>query len=508
MKLILAMAGLLLALWLVPARPVAAATPVSAADIAYTVAQMSLDEQLGQLFISRTPATPAAVEAAVRQYHVGGLILFAPDLSGETAAQTAAKVAGWQAQAKVPLLIATDQEGGTVSRLNSSLTYANQNYPEPAQAGGLTAAIATAQAQAQALRTLGVNWNFAPVADVTTDPTSFIAARGYSASYATTAEYIRQVVPAIQATGVAATLKHFPGYGAAGDTHTGFATLQKPLAALEAEDLVPFKAGIAAGVDAVMVTHIVMAALDADHPASFSHAVVTTLLRDQLGYSGVIVTDGLDMGAITQYAQAHGQATPDLTALLAGNDAIMADDYAVALPLLKQAVADGTLPRQTVTTAVNRVLTLKQQLGLLTPAVVPPVALTVSVTPLGEQRVTLAGHVSGGGQAGQPVTVQRGAQTLATGALDATGAFKLVVSRATQAQDATVTVASPLAAVPAGALTDTVTLPAKAVGHRSTPTQSRSVSVRRAGVRRYWWAGLGALTVTILGGVWWLHRKM
>nr|WP_175265030.1 glycoside hydrolase family 3 N-terminal domain-containing protein [Lacticaseibacillus nasuensis] len=202
-------------------KPVAAAT-ITDAQLTDYINRMSLEEQIGQLFVAPTPASPTDAQTAVAKYHLGGLILFGRDLTGKTAAQVATVVRADQAKAKVPLLIATDQEGGSVSRLSSSLTYANTPFPSPQAAnrvGGMAKVLAAATTAQKDLAALGVNWNFAPVADVSTNPASFIYARTFGQNYQATADYIKQVVPVMQSTGVGATLKHFPGYGDQGDTH-------------------------------------------------------------------------------------------------------------------------------------------------------------------------------------------------------------------------------------------------------------------------------------------------
>ncbi|WP_343036850.1 glycoside hydrolase family 3 N-terminal domain-containing protein [Lacticaseibacillus absianus] len=440
MKKIWAFLLILAAVWLAPGRAVQGATDqsISDVDLRMMIGSWSLDEQIGQLFISRTPADPATARQAVAQYHLGGLILFGSDLTGQTAAQTRAKVAGFQAAATVPLLIATDQEGGTVSRLSSSLTFAKQRFLSPQAAfatGGMAAVLAAAKTQATALKQLGVNWNFAPIADVTSDRNSFIYSRTLGQSYQATAAYIKQVVPAIQGTGVAATLKHFPGYGSAADTHTQFATVTKPLATLKTTDLLPFAAGVAAKVDAIMVTHIVMQALDAKHPASLSHAVITDLLRHQLGYDGVIITDDLAMGAITTYQQAQGLASPDLLAVQAGNDAIMADDYAVGIPQIKHAVESGQLSRAAITDADLRLMKLKRQLNLLDPAKVKRERLTVRVANQTATTLTVTGHVPQHiAKPGLPVTISVAGRALPAVKTHAQGEFTVTLKRTTAPQ--------------------------------------------------------------------------
>lgn len=155
---------------------------------------------------------------------------------------------------------------------------------------------------AKTLRNLGINWNFAPVADVSGDPNSFIYDRTLGQNYQLTAQYVSKVVPAIQKQQVAATLKHFPGYGSSGDTHTGFASDERSAAEVKKNDFLPFKSGIKAKADSVLVGHVVVNNFDASKPASVSKPV-HEILRKELKFKGVIITDDMGMGALTNFAQ-------------------------------------------------------------------------------------------------------------------------------------------------------------------------------------------------------------
>lgn len=247
-----------------------------------------------------------------------------------------------------------------------------------------------AKLTAQTLKYVGVNWNFAPIADVAKDSSNYIYDRTFGKSYQETADYIKQVVPVMQKQGVGATLKHFPGYGAAGDTHTGFATTSTPYAELEQKDLLPFKAGIAAGVDGIMVTHIVMKAIDDTYPASLSHKVITGVLRKKLGYRGVIITDGLGMGAIGVFKRAHHIASIDVLALQAGDDAVLADDYATAIPAIKAALKNKQLTTKQIQQADLHLLQLKNKLGLLKASDFIPSRLKISQYHLQKKSATAA----------------------------------------------------------------------------------------------------------------------
>jgi len=331
---------------------------------------MSAEEKVGQLFFVRCPA--AGAEEDIRTYHLGGVLLFGRDYQDGSGAwlgaeEFAAKLARYQAAAAdtgVPLFIGSDEEGGTVTRASRNPNLFAARFPSPQQlfrSGGLDGLADATAAYCAALRTLGVNVNFAPVCDVSTDTDDFIFARSFGQDAAATAEYAARAVGAMRAAGMAATLKHFPGYGNNVDTHTGVAFDARPYAQFETEDFLPFAAGVAAGAEFVLVSHNVVACMDDALPASLSPAV-HAVLRSALGFDGVILTDDLAMGAVAAYAK-DGSAA--VLAVLAGNDMLVTTDYKTQIPQVLAAVADGTVPPDTLDAAVLRVLRTKLALGLL-----------------------------------------------------------------------------------------------------------------------------------------------
>lgn len=334
-------------------------------EIQNLISKMPLEEKIGQLFISRTPNNPEQARFDAQKYHLGGYIIYGSDLQNQTASSFKTKIDSFQNSSNLPLLIAVDQEGGKVSRL--STLWPDQAFPSPQdiyQKRGIDGTLEEAKRVGQLLKSLGINWNYAPVADSTSDQNSFIYSRTLGANYETTSDYIRRVIPAWQSTGVAATLKHFPGYGAAKDTHTAFATVQKSKSDLLSQDLLPFESGLQAGVDSVMITHVIYENLDPLYPSSLSKIIITDLLRNQLKFSGVIVTDALEMGAISDFVKDHAGVSADLMALTAGNDMIMNNDYATAIPLIKQQVQMGKISEKEINDHVYRILKLKAKLNL------------------------------------------------------------------------------------------------------------------------------------------------
>ena len=211
------------------------------------------------------------------------------------------------------------------------------------------------------LHTYGVNVNFAPVADVSTDPNNFMYDRTFGQDADATAEYVRTVVEAMEAKGVGSVLKHFPGYGNNADTHTGIAVDERPYETFLTSDFLPFEAGIAAGADSVLVSHNIVTAMDAELPASLSPEV-HRVLREELGFAGVVLTDDLAMDAVAAYA-ADGSVA--VMAVEAGNDMIVTTDYRTQIPLVIEAVENGRIDEAVIDAAVTRVLSWKYDLGLI-----------------------------------------------------------------------------------------------------------------------------------------------
>ncbi|RVU70467.1 MULTISPECIES: glycoside hydrolase family 3 N-terminal domain-containing protein [Lactobacillus] len=357
---------------------------VSNSQINQYLKHASLNDKIGQMFIARTPQNLGQAEKDAVKYNLGGYIVYDADLADLTQKQFAHKIANYQTDSKIPLLIGIDQEGGQVSRLtHSGLVKQNgdqfkfpreqyQNAEDSSTGSGMKAAVNYAKKNATLLHQLGINWNFAPDADYSDDPESFIYQRGFGGvkgkkSYKAVADYIKQVVPAWQHDHyVAATLKHFPGYGDAADTHTGFAHVTKSKAAILKQDALPFKVGINKGADAVMVTHVIYDKIDPKYPASLSKKM-NTLLRKNCHFNGVVVTDAMEMGAIQNFAKKH-HVNADVLAVKAGNDMIMSANYRSGIAAIAKAVKKKQISESQINASVKRILTMKNKLHLLSAA--------------------------------------------------------------------------------------------------------------------------------------------
>jgi beta-N-acetylhexosaminidase len=298
----------------------------------------------------------------------GGLLLLGANVNGAgqlrsltAALQTAAAATG----SPVGLLIAVDQEGGTVARIEegvpdvpSARTLGTESTP--AEAARLAADTAVA------LLNMGVNMNLAPVADVVSDSDSFLFKRTYGSDPALVSSFVTAVTEGYEDYGLVSVVKHFPGHGSAtGNTHSGAVLSDADKAAFESVHLPPFQAAIAAGAEGVMVSHIVAKAYDAENPASSSASVVGGLLRETLAYDGLVVTDDLRMDAASGSAssQSAGEAHAAVAALNAGCDLLILTETAAnetaVLDAIVQAVEAGTLSQERLDEAVLKVLELK-----------------------------------------------------------------------------------------------------------------------------------------------------
>ena len=328
------------------------------------ISSMTLEEKVGQLFFVRCPADSAVED--VSAYHLGGYLLFGRDTKDRTANELIQTIQRYQDAAAIPLLMGVDEEGGTVVRVSSNPHLRSEKFASPQRLyalGGMDRILADTREKNVLLRALGFNVNLAPVADVSTDPGDFIYDRAFGQDAAATSDYVSAVTGRMRADGMGSVLKHFPGYGDNADTHTGIAVDDRPYEDFVNSDFLPFLAGMAAGGDtaAVLVSHNIVECMDPDLPASLSPAV-HNLLRQDLGFDGVVMTDDLAMDAVGAYA---GDGAVAVMALQAGNDMVVTTDYRSQIPKVLEAVENGSLEEAAIDAACRRVLRWKQALGLL-----------------------------------------------------------------------------------------------------------------------------------------------
>lgn len=324
--------------------------------------QMSVEEKVGQMFIARCPEESAAEKAG--QYQLGGYILFARDFEGKTKEQVSSDTASYQSVSEIPMLIGVDEEGGTVTRVSRYTAFRDEPFLSPQelyQEGGFAAIAEDTVEKCSLLGSLGINVNFAPVCDVSESAEDFIYERSFGQNAKLTSEYVRTVVEAMDGQGVACVLKHFPGYGNNTDTHTGISYDNRAYETFETSDFLPFQAGMESGAQMVLVSHNIVSSMDDQYPASLS-AKVHEILREKLGFSGVIVTDDLVMEGIRDFTD-DGQAA--VLAVQAGNDLLCCTDFETQIPAVIAAVERGDIQKERIDESVRRILEMKIKMGLI-----------------------------------------------------------------------------------------------------------------------------------------------
>jgi beta-N-acetylhexosaminidase len=348
--------------------------PDPAAEAAAIVERLADADLVGQVLMPsiNLSESPDAAAGLVRDYRLGGVVLMGnveDTANGGSAAQVRALTDALRAAADevegtagaTDLLLATDQEYGWVTRIKSGMVQlpSAMAFGAAARPGLTEAAWRGAGAE---LAAVGVNVDFAPTADVLGPPGNFvIGSRSYGSDPVAASAQVAAAVRGLQASGVAATLKHFPGHGGTTvNSHVALPVLAQPRADLDARDLAPFREGIGAGSWIVMSGHLDVQSIDPGIPASFSSKVLIDLLRTEMGFTGVVVSDALNMEPARRWPT--GEAA--VRALLAGNDLLlMPPDLAAARDGLLAALANGSLPRSRLVEAATRVLTLRFRLA-------------------------------------------------------------------------------------------------------------------------------------------------
>lgn len=340
------------------------------------LSHMTLEEKVAQLFF----VTPEAITGynqvtrcgdvmrdALTRYPVGGLILLAQNL--EDPEQTRDMLSGMQEHATdtqgVPILLGLDEEGGRVLRVAANPAFHVPNTPSMAELSALgeDAVYNAANAIGAYLKDLGFNLDFAPVADVFSNPQNdVIGDRSFGSDPQMVAQMAWRYAEALSRNDILAVYKHFPGHGdTLEDSHEGYAYSYKSAEELHETELVPFVDGIDRGIDIIMIAHITLPQVTEEAvPATLSKEIVTTLLREELGFDGIVITDALDMGAISDHYTA-GEAS--VLALQAGCDMLlMADNFAIAYDAVLAAVQDGRLTEERIDESVLRILNLKLEM--------------------------------------------------------------------------------------------------------------------------------------------------
>lgn len=325
------------------------------------VAQMTLEEKVAQMFFVKNDGRFGPDELS--QYPVGGIILFAGDFAGETAASLTTKLSDFQEASEIPLLIGTDEEGGSVVRVSRYPALADHTFLSSRQLyknGGMDAIREDTKEKSELLLSYGINVNFAPVCDLSGNPNDFMYARSFGEDAEATAEYVEVVVTQMRKSNIGTVLKHFPGYGSNGDTHVNQVEDTRTYEQFLTEDYVPFEAGVSADADCILVSHNIVSAIDDEYPASLSPKVHAEI-REVLQFDGVVITDDLMMDGVSAGYDLEEAA---IQAVKAGNDMLLSTNYQVQIAAVIQAVKDGEIEEAQIDAAVIRVLKWKNKLGL------------------------------------------------------------------------------------------------------------------------------------------------
>lgn len=339
------------------------------------LSSMTLKEKIGQMFIVCTDSLDFDAETEVtekmqkklEEYKPGGVIFFSYNIKNRE--QVKSMIADIQKTENIPLFISVDEEGGSVARIANSKQMHTTKFPpmsEIGKSGDSKKAYEVGETIGKEIKELGFNLDFAPVADVNTNAENTeIGNRSFGSDVKTVSAMVSQEVKGLQSQGVSSTLKHFPGQGQCGeDTHKGYVDLNATIDRLRDVEFLPFKSGIKAGADLVMMSHVAVSQVTGkETPASLTKLMVNDILREELQFDNIIITDAMNMKVITKFYDADQAA---IMAVQAGNDMIlMPDNFEQAFEGVLEAVKDGTISESKIDDSVSRILSVKIRRGII-----------------------------------------------------------------------------------------------------------------------------------------------
>lgn len=320
---------------------------------------LTLDEKIGQLLLVRYKEEDSLKE--LENYPYSGFVFYENAFKNKTKDDVVKMMQGLQKESKIPLLTAVDEEGGKIVRISSNPNLVSEPFKsskELYELGGLTKIKEDTEQKSMILSQLGINLNLAPVVDVSTNEEDYIYERALGKDTNTTSKYAEAVIEASKLGSVSYTLKHFPGYGNNQDTHTGTSVDTRSYESIVNNDLPPFDAGIKKGAEAVLVSHTTIRSIDNENPASLSPSI-HNILRNHLDFSGIIMTDDLDMGATSSIPNRA------VKALLAGNDLLITTDGIASFSEIKNAVHESSISEDLINRIALRVIAWKYAKGLI-----------------------------------------------------------------------------------------------------------------------------------------------
>lgn len=321
--------------------------------------ELSIDEKIGQLFLVRY--TDSSIIDDVKKYNLGGFVFYEKDFKDKTKDEVISMISDLQERAKIPLLTAVDEEGGIKVRISSNPNLKSERFKSSQELynlGKFDLIKQDTKEKSDLLKSLGINLNLAPVVDVSTDPNSYMYPRTIGLDATLTSEYAKTVIEASKGTGVSYTLKHFPGYGDNSDTHTGTSIDSRTYDEILNNDILPFKSGIDMGAEAVLVSHNIVSSIDPNNPSSLSPSI-HNLLRNELEFTGIIITDDLAMSALLNIDNVT------IESLLAGNDLIITTDYKASIKEVKEALNSEIISENLINKLAFRNIAWKYYKGLM-----------------------------------------------------------------------------------------------------------------------------------------------
>lgn len=323
------------------------------------LSEMTLEEKVGQMFLVKCPEN--AVDE-ISKYGFGGIVLFAYDFRNSNPDSIKTLIAEYQGASKIPLIVAVDEEGGTVSRVGRFKAFRDTPFLSPRETFekyGWQGIEEDAKDKAELLLGLGINLNLSPVCDLSDNENDFIYKRSFSGDPEDTARFVATAVETMKSGGLMTCLKHFPGYSSNADTHTSMSFDDRSLSSFINADFVPFMSGIQAGSPFVMVSHNIIVTMD-DKPASLSLTLHKELER--LGFDGAIMTDDLAMSGITEFTDGKNAA---VLAVLAGNHVLCTSSYEDEYSAVLDAVKNGEITEETVNASVLKIFKIKLEYGVI-----------------------------------------------------------------------------------------------------------------------------------------------
>jgi len=333
------------------------------------VNEMTVDEKIGQMIIVGLDGYTIddSTREMIEDYHVGGFILFSDNVKDSNQLLTLINsLKTTNSKNKIPLFISVDQEGGKVDRMPDEF----KEFPSNRIIGQINSkefSYKIGSIIAEEIKAFGFNMDFAPVLDINSNPKNpVIGDRAFGSEEEIVSDLGIETMKGIQSGGIISVVKHFPGHGDTSvDSHIGLPTVYKDLKQLKSFELIPFQEAIKNNADVVMIAHILLNKIDAQNPASLSKTIITDILRGELNFEGVVITDDMTMGAVTNNYEIDNGA---VKAIKAGSDiALVCHGYENGRSVIngiKQAVEDGIIPKERIDESVYRILKLKQKYNL------------------------------------------------------------------------------------------------------------------------------------------------